>query len=118
MLIIGFTSKTSKILPHVLCRKWRHCAPILTCPNDGTMIMYQFVRRGKIAQIKLHLRDIKLLHAAGWRFIYLPITPQSNFTHGAWTCVDMTKRAIGISAPFVKTPNALYKKLIAHDIPF
>lgn len=76
------------------------------------MIMYQFVRRHDIAEIQLHPRDLKLLGANGWRFIYLPRDVDSQFDPQlAKTCVDLSKRAIAMRAPYIQTPYALMRRL-------
>lgn len=108
MIIIAFAEKTSKILPRILCGKIKHCAPIeMTSDN---LIMHQFISRGNIAQIKLNMRDIKILTAHGWRFVYLPCdTPRDLDTCRAWTCVQFCKYAIGMRNIFIQTPNELFK---------
>ena len=76
------------------------------------MTMLQFVRRGNIQKIPLSMRDIKILGQYGWRFVYLPRNLAHGFTaRGARTCVEMTKRAIGIRDVRIQTPLGLYKKI-------
>lgn len=76
------------------------------------MIMYQFVARGNVARIALRPRDIKILGANGWRFIYIPRDATTHFNPDrAKTCVDLSKRAIGMHAPYVMTPDALFRRL-------
>lgn len=75
--------------------------------------MYQFVRAGNIVKISLSLRDLKLLRAHGWEFVYLPgrqPTPTINAGRTA-TCVIFTKRAIGLHHMRIQTPDALYRFL-------
>ena len=93
MIIIGFSDKTRKILPRICCRQMKHVAPIVV--HGAELVLYQFVRRGHVQQIKLKMRDLKILGAYGWRFVYVPCAlPQEFDTHGVWTCVQLTKRAI------------------------
>ncbi len=111
MMIIAFSTKTSKILPRILCRHFRHCAPIMC--DKSHLVMYQFVRLGHIEQIQMRPRDIKILAQHGWVFVYLsPHTPtrQYDFIH-AYSCVDLTKRAINMHNIFIQTPDRLYKYL-------
>ena len=111
MVIIAFSENTSKILPRILCRNFRHCAPIVC--NKKDLIMYQFINKNHIAQIHLNTRDIKILAAHGWRFIYIsPSTPihDFDFTH-AYSCVDLSKRAIGVHSIFIQTPYTLFRFL-------
>ena len=110
MIIIAFSHKTSKILPKILCRRFRHCAPIFCV--DNKLIMFQFVNMHNISKIILHTRDIAILHAHGWQFIYLPmdIKPDFNPNH-SYSCVDLSKRALNIHNRFIQTPYALYKLL-------
>lgn len=113
MIIIGFATNTSKILPRILCRHFRHAAPIAPTKNPKKpFIMYQYIKRRQIAKIELSPRDIKLLQNRGWRFVYIP----RDLPHGfnpmhAHSCVDLSKRAIGLDAPFIMRPDALYKYL-------
>lgn len=111
MIIIAFSNKTSKFIPNILCRKYKHVAPIV--PRDNELIMYQFVAPGRIEKIKLHMRDIKILKIHGWDFIYIDgITPPHDFyPYCAKTCVDLTKRAIGIQNWRIQTPLGLFKEL-------
>lgn len=112
MIIIAFSGKTSKILPRVLCRRFRHCAPIIPTPDiAGQMIMYQFIRHGKIAQITLNMRDIKILAAHGWQFVYLPGDAPNMATVRAWSCVGLSKHAARIHNRRILTPNGLYRFL-------
>ena len=51
MIIIAFSNKTSKLLPRLFCKKFKHVAPIVI--GNSQITMYQFVRRGEIAKINL-----------------------------------------------------------------
>ncbi len=111
MIIIGFTNRTSKILPRIFCRKFRHVAVIV--PHQNSYVMYQFVRRMEIAQIPLVMRDIKILKQHGWFFICLPqhVVTKDFARLRAYTCVQMAKKAIGVPGIWVQTPYALYQRL-------
>lgn len=110
MIIIGFTHKTSKVLPRIFCRRWRHVA--IFVPDKKKLIMYQFVRHGNIVKIQLNTRDIKILGRYGWRFVCVTGTPPRDFEKlRALTCVQMAKNAIELQANFIQTPDALYKKV-------
>lgn len=110
MIIIGFSDKTRKILPHICCGQMKHVAPIAV--RGAELVLYQFVRRGHVQQIKLKMRDIKILGAYGWRFVYVPCAlPQEFDTHGVWTCVQLTKRAIKMKNIWIQTPDALYNRI-------
>lgn len=110
MIIIAFSENTSKILPRIFCRRFRHCAPIVC--NKNNLTMYQFTHHNTIEQIHLHPRDIALLRTHGWKFIYISPNTKTNydFTH-AYSCVDLSKHAIGIHSMFIQTPDSLYKYL-------
>ena len=111
MIIIAFSEKTSKILPRVLCRRFRHCAPIICDKND--LIMYQFTHVNHIEQIHIKPRDIAILRAHGWKFIYIsPNTKRAVDFDRAYSCVDLSKRAVGIHSIFIQTPYGLYKYLV------
>ena len=112
MILVGFTCKTSKILPRIFCRRFRHVAVIITTPCG--LVMYQFVHRKKIVLISLSLRDIKILMRHGWEFILSPRLPSVANDIArirAFTCVQMAKKAIGMRNIWIQTPAALYCKL-------
>jgi len=110
MIIIGFTHKTSKVLPRIFCRRFRHVAIIV--PDKKNMVMFQFVRCGNIVKIRLNMRDIKLLGRHGWRFVWVTGTPPHDFEKmRALTCVQMAKNAIDLRDFYIQTPDALYKKV-------
>jgi hypothetical protein len=111
MIIIAFSDKTSKILPRLICRKFKHVAPIAV--HNDKLVMYQFVRRNICVKVHLRMKDIKILNKNGWRFIYLTGDVPPNFnTKNVRTCVELTKRAIGLKSRLIQTPNALYKYLM------
>ena len=111
MIIVGFTNKTSKILPRILCHKFRHVAPIVMIKKNH-FVLYQFVRRKNIAKIPIKTRDIKILGQHGWKFICLTKNPVKNFARQpAWSCVKLVKNSINLRNRRIQTPYALYKKL-------
>ncbi len=110
MIIIAFAPKSSKVLPNIFCKNFKHCAVLV--PRGHNFTMYQFSSHKNVAKIDIRLRDLRLLCAHGWCFVYVPGDVRTTFNpHRAWTCVDMSKRAIGMHAPFIWSPDALYKKL-------
>ncbi len=78
------------------------------------------VGSGKISLIPLQIRDLTILEQHGWVFIehkaqgyclipnlcLMPYNLCPNIT-----CVSFVKRALGIHAPFIWTPDQLYKYL-------
>ena len=113
IMIIGFSENTSKLLPRILCKTPRHCTPIVRT-RKNYYIMFQFVRRGNTAQSALNKRQMSLLKAYGWIFIDVGDSYRVNISehiYNAKSCVDLCKRSIGMHAPFIQTPRALYKKI-------
>ena len=111
MIISAFSKKTSKFLPNLICRRYKHVAPII--PDGKELIMYQFVRPGDIAKIKIQLRDLTILKSHGWDFVYIDgaALPHDYNPYLARTCVDLTKHILCIKNIFIQTPLALYKKI-------
>ena len=109
MVIIGFAQKSSKFLPNIFCKKFKHCAVIVR--NGAEFIIYQFVSRGHIEKIRLRPRDIKMLQQYGWCFVYVPCALPRNFPRKNWTCVNMAKDALKMRTLFIQTPDALYRAL-------
>ena len=112
MIIIAFSNKTSKTIPNLLCNRFKHVAPIV--PHEDKLIMYQFITRKRVEKIVLRMRDIRILRAHGWDFIYINgIIPPCDFNpYDAHTCVDLSKRAIGMRKWRIQTPLSLYKELV------
>ena len=109
MVIIAFAPKSSKILPNIFCKNFKHCAVIVK--NKNEFLMYQFISRNHIDIIKIKLRDIRTLGQYGWRFVYIPRNVPRAFPIKTWTCVNLAKYAIGLHAPIVQTPDSLYKRI-------
>lgn len=115
-MLIGFTPKTSKVIPRIFCRRFRHCAIVIS--NEkleiSNWVMYQFIRKNKIEKIYLSSRDLKILELHGWVFIKVKsyaIPNSSLLIANSWTCVNFAKRALGIKKSFIITPGQLYRHL-------
>lgn len=115
MIIIGFSDKTSKILPRICCGKWKHVVPITQIGSDWGM--YQFIKHGHVVPILLKKRDMKILMTYGWQFIIITnvALPRGFSPQATWTCVQLAKRAIGMRKWWIQTPNALYRELKRWD---
>lgn len=109
IIYIGFSKKTHKIIARILCKKFKHCAPMVITKNKCEM--YQFSSRNKINIIKIKRRDIKILKQYGWKFIRykLKSIPQNATNIQATTCVMFTKKFCGINEPTIQTPDSLFK---------
>ncbi len=109
MILVGFTHHTSKIIPRIFCRRFRHCAVVVPAIGGAKpWIMHQFIRRECVAKIELNTRDMNLLRAHGWVFVYVD-TPAYVGT-GA-TCVQYAKSVCNIHRPCVQRPDALWRIL-------
>ena len=113
IIYIGFSKITHKLYAKILCKKFRHCAPIII--NKKNITLYQFVNRKKIVQIQLKLRDIKILERYDWKFIKYKAKnpPLKTIKNKSLTCVQFTKKVCGIQKIFIQTPDQLFKFL--HD---
>ena len=112
MIIIAVSSKTNKTIPKLICGKWKHVAPIII--NKDQLTLYQFTRPyRRVTPIKLQWRDIRILEQHGWQFITTPYSPPRVDIGQirAVTCVEFTKRTIGIKDFSIQTPNQMVKKL-------
>ena len=109
MIYIGFSTKSHKIIAHIFCRKFRHCAPIYV--GTKKCILYQFVAPGQIYPVQLKRRDIKILTEYGWVFIKYNCKLNLKAAEYAKTCVQYTKRALGIKNANIQTPDALFRYL-------
>ena len=111
MLYIAFSSRSHKLYAQILCRKYRHCAPVLM--TDNKCIIYQFIKRGQIAQISIRPDDINILKHYGWKFVKYDtkFAPTIALKTKPWTCVQFTKQSIGIRKITIQTPDALLRYL-------
>jgi hypothetical protein len=112
IMYIAFSSKTHKLYAKILCKKFRHCAPVLCYKNK--CVMYQFICPRKTVPISLTYRDINILKRYGWVFIKFNgklITDNIKYNNSL-TCVQFTKSFCGIKNKSIQTPDALFKYLI------
>ncbi|MDR0967284.1 MAG: hypothetical protein LBL75_00400 [Rickettsiales bacterium] len=115
-MIIGFTHSGRSIPARLFCRRFRHCAIIIKvqisdCKYDYVMFV---VGGGRVSPVFLRARDLKILVSYGWVFVNVPsagFKVQMLSVRSPRSCVSFAKRALGIRAPFVITPEGLYKKI-------
>ena len=106
-ILVGFTTKTSAVLPRFFCRNFRHCAVVV----DGVFIQ---VATNGIRAFKVGKREIGKLERSGWVFV------ECKKNNDTWsgihflTCVGFAKRVLAIRNPFVWTPDQLFR-IITHD---
>jgi len=110
MIIIGFTHRTSKILPRLFCRHFRHCAVILKDKENKYILIQAGLGIRKL--IVLQKRDLKILEQYGWVFVKFPTAGASCPMPYSTTCVGFVKRTLDIRAPFIWTPDQLYRYLL------
>jgi len=109
MVYIGFSKQSHKLYARVLCKNFRHCAPVI---GDGkNFLLYQFVHRNKIAVIPITRRDLSILHKFGWQFIEYRGNINSNIKNKPWTCVQFTKQVCNIKSVRIQTPYGLFRYL-------
>lgn len=110
MIIIAFSRRTSKKLPRVFCRHFKHVAPILI--NNKKLELWQFIKKNKIVIIPLRWRDISILEQYGWVFIYkINIVIFNKTKPTEYSCVQFVKNILGIKSWRIQTPYQLYKYL-------
>ena len=111
MLYVGFSTQSHKLYARVVCKKYRHCAPLLITNNK--CIIYQFISYKKIVPIYIRQRDIEILKHFGW--IFIQYDGKFNIRHTlkskALTCVQFTKHVLNIKNIAIQTPDELLKYL-------
>ena len=112
ILYIGFSTKTHKILARIICKKFKHCAPVIITKNKCKL--YQFTNSKNINVIEIKKRDLKILQQYGWKFVKYntKFAPQHELKRKTITCVQFTKNFCGIKKRTIQTPYALWKYLI------
>ena len=109
MLYIGFSNYSSKRYANIICKKYKHCAPVII--NKNEVIIYQFVHINKIVKIVIKKTDIKKLKQHGWIFVKTPTLSRKKFAWCCLTCVQFTKHMCGIKNIKIQTPLALFNYL-------
>jgi len=111
MIYIGFSTRTHKLYARILCKRFKHCAPIVIQKNS--CLIYQFVRKNKIEIIPLTRRDLHILNKYGWRFVKYETKNISSvfISDKSWNCVQFTKNFCNIKNMFIQTPDSLYKHI-------
>lgn len=116
-MIIGFSKKTSKIIPKIFCKKFCHCAVLIPHKTTGKEQIYLLLNPsiGKIDIFLLKSRDLKILEKHGWFFIQInhkqeniPVLCSIKYS---LTCVGFAKQALGIKNPWILIPDQLYRYL-------
>ena len=109
MICIGFSTKTHKLFAKILCKKYRHVAPILI--KKDKCVIYQFVRFNKVVPIPIKKRDLRILQQHGWKFVKYAckFDPKRAIKSKPINCVQWTKHACGIKNMAIQTPDALLK---------
>jgi hypothetical protein len=102
-IIVGFTTKSTAVLPRFFCALFRHCAII----TDGMLIQ---IASDGIRSFKIGKREITKLEESGWMFMEYEIPDN----HGLkiphiLTCVGFAKKALGINNIFIWTPDQLFR---------
>jgi len=109
MLYIGFSNYSSKCYANILCKKYKHCAPVII--NKKDVIIYQFIRINKVAKILVQKNDIKKLERHGWTFVKIASHTRETLAEHCLTCVQFTKKMCGIKNITIQTPLALFNYL-------
>lgn len=109
MVYIGFSPKTHKTYAQILCKNFKHVAPVLVSNNK--CVIYQFVHLNKIVLISIKRRDLQILAKYGWKFIKYncKFTPERAIKTKPLNCVQFTKRACRIKNIHIQTPDALFE---------
>ena len=112
---IAFSKTSHKLYARILCRHFRHCAPVTE--NNNIFILYQFVNRKNIVPIQLKSRDIKILKRNGWQFIKYKNNAMPIHIKKSLTCVQFTKKVLKISKIFIQTPDQLFNFVCNKKMP-
>ena len=137
-LLIAFTRRSNKFWARVFCRHFRHCVVLFPACDaiphlrglPDSAVKYILVQIGidGIRLFAVDARAMRRMKRAGWVFVEikngklkmknerLKIGTHKIFnfqflTFNFLSCVGFAKRAIGIRALFIWTPDKLYKKI-------
>ena len=107
-IFVGFSTKSSAVLPNFFCPLFRHCAIVI----DNVFIQ---IAIDGIRCFHCGNKEIKKLEKAGWVFveqnISKTISPTAFRMPNFLTCVGFVKRALAIHDSFIWTPDQLFRKI-------
>ena len=109
IIYIGFSSHTHKFISRILCKHFKHCAPVIV--SQDKCEIYQFTKPGQITVIPIQQRDLKILEQYGWKFIKYNVNKLNTSNIHALTCVQFTKTFCNIHKIYIQTPDALLKDI-------
>ncbi len=109
MVIIGFSTKTSKKFVRMCCRHFKHC--VIITGSQNRFVLHQFVRRNFVKKITLSNHGLTQLKHNGWVFILSNRKRAKLINPHVITCVAFVKAALHIKNFWIQTPDALYKYL-------
>lgn len=111
VMYIGFSTRTHKIHARIICKTYKHCAPVIITKNQA--VLYQFIRPFHIVAIPIKIRDLTILKYYGWKFVKYNAknTRTIKLNNNAITCVQFTKNACKIKNMRIQTPDKLLKYL-------
>ena len=112
-MIIAFTNKTSKIIPRIFCRRFRHCCVIFDAGRQKILVQ---IGIDGVRLIPVSPAAVARMQRNGWTMVEIKNNPDrptiNRIPHiNILTCVGFAKRAAGIRNPFIWTPDGLYKQI-------
>jgi hypothetical protein len=121
--MIAFSPHSTKLFAQLFCHRFKHCC-VLFPARRGEYILIQIGIDG-VRLIQIGAREIKIMKSKGWAFVEIKDKKEKKTNYktnltilfsffpfiSLLTCVGFAKRALGIRAPFIWTPDALYKVL-------
>jgi hypothetical protein len=112
-IIIAFAPKTTKLLPRLLCRKYRHCCVIFPVAAQRRTLVQ--IGADGVRLFPVNARALRRMEQAGW--VMARVEKPKGRAPGLHapglpsflTCVGFAKKAAGIRNPMVWTPGQLYR---------
>jgi len=114
-MIVAFCPHSRKPATRLLCRRFRHCCVLF--PSDGKKYTLVQIGADGVRLCIIGPREIRIMKKSGWKFVggRFPRPGGGAPPLQLLTCVGFAKRALGIRAPFVWTPDGLYKQLTSNN---
>ena len=114
--MVAFSPHSTKLFARLFCRKFKHCCVLFPAPG-GEYTLVQIGIDG-IRLVPVAAREIKIMKRKGWDFVNVGAGGNAPDKRAGFhpplqflTCVGFAKRALNIRAPFIWTPDQLFRRL-------
>lgn len=108
-VIIAFTARSNKFWARAFCKNFRHCCIIFETGHKHLLIQ---IAVDGVRVIPISPQTLTRMQQDGWTMVKTTTKTNRQVYPQILTCVGFAKRALGIRAPFIWTPDGLYRRIV------